>query len=117
MQKILVVIGFWIMSLVYGQAVLAHGDGHAAINDEQAVTVATAAVAELVASDVGLGFGKLDPSWNRVSKNAKRVESKKGGYYIVSVQNKGEGRTLFILMSEGGAVYDANFTGKFEGVQ
>lgn len=74
-------------------------------------------MAQLVESDVGLGFGQLDPSWNRVSKNATRIESKKGGYYVVAVRNKGEGRTLFILMSESGAVYDANFTGEFEALQ
>ena len=32
---------------------------------------------------------------------------------VMAVENPKESRTLFVLMSENGSVYDANFTGVF----
>jgi hypothetical protein len=35
---------------------------------------------------------------------------------IISIFNAEEKRTLYVLMSEEGRVYDANFTGEFKGL-
>ena len=117
MRKILFVVLLLIMSLVHGQTAFAHGTGHAPVTDKQAITIATGGVEQLVARDVGLGFGQLDPSWNRLPEDAKRIESKEAAFYIVGVEHTGEARTLYFLMSRTGDIYDANFTGKFEGLQ
>jgi hypothetical protein len=43
---------------------------------------------------------------------------KKGsGYYLVSVLNTVEEKTLYVLMSDAGEVYNANFTGEFDGIK
>jgi hypothetical protein len=53
------------------------GHSHAPpINDEGALNVATATIEQLTTKDVGLGFGKLDPSWNTLAKEAKRIHAK-----------------------------------------
>lgn len=116
MKRFLLAVSIVIMSLVHGQVALAHGNGHGPVTEEQAIVVATAAVEQLVATDVGLGFGQLDSSWNELPTEAKRIESNGAGYYIVGVEHNGEARTLYFLMSITGDIYDANFTGEFEGL-
>jgi len=45
------------------------------------------------------------------------IYTKGTGYIVVSVLNESEKKTLYILMSESGEVFDANFTGKFDGIK
>jgi len=47
----------------------------------------------------------------------KRIHKKGDGYYIVGLTNIKEEKSLFILMSISGEVYDANFTGNFPGLK
>ncbi len=117
MSKIRILVSLLLMFLFHSQTVLAHGDGHGPITEEQVLTIATAAVAQLVESDVGLGFGQLKTSWNVLPKSATRIQSKGAGYYIVGVEHEKEDRTLFVLISAEGGIYDANFTGKFKGLE
>ena len=102
-----------VFACLHNPAALAHSGGHKAISDEQALEVATDVVTQLTSRDVGLGFGQIDASWNNLPKDRSRLHTKERRYYIVSVENAQEGRTLYILMSPGGDVYDANFTGEF----
>lgn len=99
------------------QLVFAHGGGHGPIKETQAIAVASRTMDQFVYHDSGLGFGKLDKSWNDVSENDKRIHDKGDGYYIVSATNQQQGKTLYILMSVSGEVYDANFNGVFPGLK
>lgn len=56
----------------------------------------------------------LDASWKNIKKPA--VKQKGDGYYIVTFKHPEQGKTLYILMSDAGTYYDANFTGKFSGI-
>ena len=38
------------------------------------------------------------------------------GYYSVAMDHEDEERTLYILMTNTGNVYDVNFTGEFKGI-
>jgi len=104
-------------ALSFGQ-VSAHPGGHGGlpITEGAALGIGASVAAYLVETDAGLGFGKLEPTWKGLPDDAVRIHQKGEGYYIVSIHNAGEGRTLYVLMSATGDVYDANFTGKFEGV-
>ena len=64
----------------------------------------------------GLGFGKLPESWNKVPLSQTKIEKQTSDYFIVAVTNEEEKKTLYILISAYGEAYDANFTGKFEGL-
>jgi hypothetical protein len=114
MSTIRILVSLLLVFLFHSQTVLAHGDDHGPITEEQVLTITTAAVAQLVESDVGLGFGQLKTSWNALPKSATRIRSKVADYYIVGVEHEKEGRTLFVLISADGGIYDANFTGKFK---
>ena len=111
MKKILLLLSLLLMS--HSQTALSHGGGHGPISEPKAIEVATFTINQFVHFDAGLGFGKLNKSWNSISKDGKRIHKKGDGYYIVSATNKQESKTLYILMSVGGELYDANFSGKF----
>jgi len=112
MKKTLILLTFLVIT--QSQSVLAHGGGHGPISETRAIDVTSFAVNQFVHFDAGLGFGKLNKSWNAISIDEKRIHRKGDGYYIVSATNKQEGKTLYVLMSIGGEVYDANFTGEFK---
>jgi len=103
--------------MVQAHSVMAHGGGHGPINPEMATSIALDAAQQFSVNDPGLGFGKLPPSWKTLTKSSTKIETKGEGYYIVSVTNQGEGKTLYVLMSATGSVYDANFTGEFPKVK
>ena len=115
MKKILLLLTFLVIT--QSQIVFAHGGGHGPISETRAIDVASFTVNQFVHFDSGLDFGKLNKSWNAISKDEKRIHRKGDGYYIVSATNKQEGKTLYVLMSIGGEVYDANFTGEFKGLK
>ena len=115
MKKLILLLLFLVMT--HSQSVFAHGGGHGPISETRAIDVATYTVNQFALFDAGLGFGKLDKSWNDISTGEKRIHRKGDGYYIVSATNKMKGKTLYILMSIGGEVFDANFSGDFKGLK
>lgn len=106
-----------LLLMFQAQSAMAHGDGHGPINSEMATSIALDAAQQFSDNDPGLGFGKLSPGWKTLTKASTKIETKGDGYYIVSVTNQGEGKTLYVLMSATGSVYDANFTGEFPKVK
>ena len=98
------------------RSAFAHDD-HAHVNDQTVLPIAKEAAADLTKKDQGLGFGKLSASWNDVPiKNAK-VYKKYQGYYVVSLTNDVEKKTIYFVISVEGDVYDANFTGEFKSLR
>lgn len=100
------------------QQVAAHEDHHhAPITEQAAITTGKDTAAQLSVKDGGLGFGKLPASWNNVPAKNIKMHKKGQGYYIVSVANESEKKTMYVLMSAEGEVYDANFTGEFKNIK
>lgn len=99
----------------------AHGDHEyqepRAISEAVAFIVAQRASISMSRKDAGLGFGQLSESWSAVPDEDLSMHKKGAGYYVVSVFNKSENQTLYILMSETGDVYDANLIGIFDGIE
>jgi len=112
MMKKLVSI-FTLLVMLQAQNALAHGGGHGPIGPDKAVTIALDAADQFTQFDPGLGFGKLDSSWKGLPRDASKIATKGDGYYIVSIENKSEGKAMYVLMSVAGDIYDANFTGEF----
>ncbi len=109
---------FLVLSLLcVWQTANAHSGGHGPVTEKQAIEIASQTASQFVSFDPGLGFGKLDASWNRVPSDNKQVYKTGDGYYIISIVNPVEGKTLYVLVSIGGEVYDANFTGVFPGLK
>jgi len=119
-----------LLSIVVGVCVLipqqlsAHGDHDHVhdfylpqiISESVAVIIAQRAASRMSKTDVGLGFGQLSESWSAIPDDGLSIYKKGSGYYVVSVRNDTEKKTLFVLMSNVGEVYDANHSGEFKGI-
>lgn len=108
-------------ALFISQYAAAHGDHEYQeprfISESVALIVAQRATTSMTRKDAGLGFGQLRESWSAISKDDMAIHKKGSGYYVVSVFNKGEEKTLYVLMSKTGEVYDANLIGEFDGIE
>lgn len=98
------------------QPSLASDTSHAGIPETQALHLAGEVAKRLTFQDAGLGFGKLPESWLSIPTNNVTLHKKGNGYYIVAVENKSNQKTLYVLMSWEGEVYDANLSGDFEDI-
>jgi hypothetical protein len=100
-------------------ASFAHSGGHMSINEVYVIPVATENVAILIKEGIELrnGLGKLDESWNKIPESQKKIAQKGEAYYVVSFTNPKDKKSLYLLMSLGGDLMDANFSGKFEGLE
>lgn len=89
---------------------------HASMSETQAISLGGEVAKRLTLQDAGLGFGKLPDNWLSIPTKDIALHKKGDGYYIVAVENKNNQKTLYVLMSWEGEVYDANFSGDFEGI-
>ncbi|EDY86770.1 conserved hypothetical protein [gamma proteobacterium HTCC5015] len=100
------------------QLAFAHSDhAHGPITEASALQLAKEAIIQLTEKDAGLGFGKLPNNWKATPATAAKIHKKSSDYFIVSVANATEAKTLYVLISSDGEVYDANFTGEFDGLE
>jgi len=98
-------------------AVAHEGHDHSFITEPAAIVIGKDYSVQLTEKDGGFGFGKLPETWRKVpAKNAK-LHRNGDGYYIVTVTNEAEQKTLYILMTSNGDVSNANFTGEFKGLK
>ena len=118
---IFAVVGFVLLQPHY---VKAHGDHDShgyqepiVISENVAIIIAQRATTSMTKKDAGLGFGQLSESWAAIAKEDASVFQKGNGYYVVAIAKKQEESTLYMLMSDRGEVYDANLTGKFDGIE
>jgi hypothetical protein len=105
-----------VAGLFISSNLIAHGSGHASITEQKALVIATQITQGFASVDPQLGFGKVSESWAKIGAESATVYQSGVGYYIVKVTNPSDERVFYILMSTEGEVYDANTSGKFEGV-
>lgn len=97
--------------------VFAHSDkAHHPVSEKTAFSIAGNLARSFTNTDLGLGFGKLPSNWAVLPPASTKLFKRGAGYMIISVFNAAEKKTLYVLMSEEGRVYDANFTGEFKGL-
>jgi hypothetical protein len=101
------------------QLAFAHGAGHGghAITDEVAITTASENLTLLIEQKVEIESTVLDGSWGALSDASKAIYQKGEGYVIVSFDNAAEGKTLYILLSDQGEFFEANYSGKFDSLK
>jgi hypothetical protein len=96
------------------------GHGHAheevkTINESEAITVASKVLPQLVEQGHEIDGSPLDQSWSDVAQTGE-VHKKGNGYFIISFAGNDE-KTLYLLLSDSGEIYDANFSGEFDGLK
>ena len=110
---------FLVVMLLISHSLFAHIGGHDSVHitEPTAQAIALQVADSLSAKDAGLGFGKLPETWASLTAESTAIFEKGTGYYVVSVNNEKEEKTLYVLMTDTGDVYDVSFTGEFEGVE
>ncbi len=103
--------------VLHAAPAVSHPGDHGPVDEKHAIEIAEDIARQFIEFDPGLGFGTLHPSWSSLRVSEKRLYKKGNGYYIISLSNTSQGKTLYILMSIEGEVYDANFTGVFPGLK
>jgi len=103
--------------LFSAQLAFAHGSGHGTpISDAATLKAASEAVSMLVSQKEKVAGAPLDAAWANVPETSRKLHRKVAGFTIVSFQQSPD-KTLYVLLSDQGEYYDANYTGKFEGVK
>ncbi|OUS40516.1 hypothetical protein A9R00_05650 [Oleispira antarctica] len=104
-----------ISSVLFSATAFGHGDhSHDPISAEKAQVVATKIANQFTKNDAGLGFGKLPLNWLDLPAEQSSLHKQGKGYYIVKLDNNDENKSLYVLMSNTGEAYDANFSGEFK---
>jgi hypothetical protein len=57
---------------------------------------------------------RLDDSWRTLPVEASRIHENGRGYYVVSVENAAQRKTLYVQILLDGKITAANFSGKFD---
>ena len=122
---VLLAIFFPIFATPFAQAAIGHG-GHGAgggahsappvvtyIEEQAAIVAASKFVKTLVTQKIRVAGAPLASSWLDTSEEKKSIHKKTKGYYVVAFVAENKKQTLYILLSDTGQFYDANFTGKF----
>lgn len=99
-----------------------HGHDHGQatqkkIDEAGAMAAATKGVSVIIEQKHLIEGAALDSAWGQIPDDAKTISKKGNGYYVVKLNNTETKKDLFVLLSDVGVVFDANFTGKFEGVK
>ena len=127
--SLLSVILFVICATPLAFAAVGHG-GHGAgggahsappvvtyIEEQAAIVAASKFVKTLVTQKIRVAGAPLDSAWLNTPEERKSISKKVNGYYVVAfVANNGK-QTLYILLSDTGQFYDANFSGKFNALK
>ena len=87
------------------------------MNEAQIMALGVTAASQFSTQDTGLPIGKLPESWASLKEKNVSIDKKGRGYYILKIENEVDERILYILVSNTGRVYDANFTGAFKDIK
>jgi hypothetical protein len=108
---------FAALVLLTSQLAYSHGSHAPVMNEAQIMALGVSAASQFSTQDTGLPIGKLPESWASLKENNVSIHKKGRGYYILKIENGADERTLYVLVSNAGRVYDANFTGAFKDIK
>ena len=97
--------------LLLHQISLAHPGHEGSLTTLQAVAIAKAAVRRLVKSGDPIQGVALSEDWNEIDGQPKC--SATPIYYLISLDNYSEGKTLYVLLNHGGRFLRARFDRNF----
>ena len=97
---------------------LGHSYGTPAKLDDKGIIIAASNGVKAIIKQKQLIEGKsLDEAWGNTPNSAKSISKKGNGYSVVKFDSKDAKKTLYVLLSDVGEIYDANFSGEFSGLK
>lgn len=104
-----------ITAIVFTTSAMAHSDGHGKVDKNKILASAQTSAKTLTFKDKGMSVGKLDSSWNKVSKDSyKLVEETKEALIVKAINNENN-QTIYFKISKAGKVIDVNDARSFKG--
>lgn len=95
-----------ISTLAMSATVFAHSDGHGKISADKVILIAQTTAKMLTFKDHGMSVGKIDKSWNDLTKEQFRIVEEKKSNFIVKAINTKMKKTLYFNISKNGEVKD-----------
>ena len=92
---------------------LAHASHGEPLNNEQALLKAAEYMKMVIEKPERMASISLDESWTNAEA---KMYKKNVRYYVVSLHNADQDKTLYVLIDINGEFYNANFDGSFEGI-
>ncbi|HEY0894142.1 MAG TPA: DUF6488 family protein [Cellvibrio sp.] len=90
------------------------GHEHAPVTMKKAVEIALATARDAsINAQPAFGLAQLDQSWRNLPAGAAQIYENGRGYYLVSVANPSQAKTLYVRILLDGRVEAANFSGDF----
>lgn len=90
------------------------GHEHAPVTMKKAVEIALATARDAsLSAQPGLELLQLDQSWRNLPASSAQIYENGRGYYLVSVANPAQAKTLYVRILLDGRVDAANFSGDF----
>lgn len=96
-----------ILTLVFiSSSVFAHSGGHGEVDESRAIEVAQTSAKLLTFKDHGMSVGKIDNSWNNVTKQQFEVIEVNDSNFMVEAVNDKTKESLIFLISKSGELED-----------
>jgi len=95
-----------ISSLALSTSVFAHSDAHGKVTAEKVIEIAQTSAKMLSFKDHGMSVGKIDKSWNDVSKEQFRIVEEREASYLVKAVNTKTKETFYFNISKKGEIND-----------
>ena len=109
------------MAIIFSaQLAFAHDGEHhygESINKEEAIIAASEGINAVISQGIEIKGIELDESWGDIPLADKSIVKETDSYYIVSLKNAKQDKTIYVLLSDKGEFYDANYSGEFSGLQ
>jgi hypothetical protein len=112
MYKKLSLILIFALSMYMPNMAFSHGDHDYAMDEAQALKRAIKYTGMIIDLPNAIEGVQLNESWRALKQASVHEQTEQ--YFIVSVHNAGEEKTLFLLLSSSGELEAANFDGEFE---
>lgn len=104
-----------VSTFVLSASAMAHSDGHGKVDKKKIIASAQTSAKALAFKDKGMSVGKLDSSWNTVSKDSfKLVEETKEAIIVKAINNENN-QTIYFKVSKAGKVLDVKDATSFKG--
>jgi len=93
-----------VSSLALSTSVYAHSDGHGKVTSQKILEIAQTSAKMLSFKDHGMSVGKIDKSWNDVSKEQFSIVEEAETNYLVKAINTKTKETLYFNISKKGEI-------------
>ncbi|GGZ79794.1 DUF6488 family protein [Paraglaciecola chathamensis] len=93
-----------ITAIIFTTSAMAHSDGHGKVDKKKILQAAQTSAKALTFKDKGMSVGKLDSSWNKVTKDNFTVVEETRDAVLLKATNAQNNQTLLFIVSKAGKV-------------